>query len=163
MEYIESFEFTLSKNINIGKGGERFDSNILILKAPSEIHDKTATKLKQDFIKAQTAKGDELLASLLSNEKASDNLQTLIKARKETTTESIVDKANIAEVLNLIYSSNLIDAVNFKSTFKKLLLEKDIASIEGEPITDAILSKIDPRDIDKIMGEYIATFLSFSA
>lgn len=133
----DEFEFELTKPIEYHHSGNLETGRLLILKAPSQRNAKERTKLQQGFFRAitsvQNTGGDD--------KKATDNVE--IKG---------------SDIVAIMLSSS-VDMVAFLEDFRRLLTS-GVCLIEGrETLTAALYDKLDPDDVDSILGEYLGNFI----
>lgn len=132
----DEFEFKLSKPIEYAHGGNQEKGELLILTAPTQRQAKERTKLQQGFFRAIT--------SVQSNGE-----------EKKTTDSPEIKGSDIVAIM----LSSPVDMVSFLEDFRRMITS-GVCKIEGrEVLTSALYDKLDPNDIDALLGEYLGNFI----
>jgi hypothetical protein len=151
MQLIKEFEYTLSSPIKYQFNGEHLETNILYLKAPADVHRKIAPKIAQDLMRAFMAQNESFEAKKKEGKKGKKDEEEELKEEVGITKEAII---------MILYSSRVLDIVEFKEKFRELLLSNGICSLNNSVyLSTGHLQQIDQREIDDLMGDYISNFL----
>ena len=136
MRIQDELEFVLERPIEYASNGEKTEGKLLILKAPSSKNQKERIKLQQGFFRAITG---------IKNEG---------KDKDKNDTADIKG----SEILALMLSSD-IDMVAYHEDFKRLITS-GVCMVEGtEILTAPLYDKVDPDDLDRMLGDYLAAFI----
>lgn len=139
----DEVEFRLDRPIEFAQSGEIAKGEILILKAPSAKNQKERIKLQQGFFRAITS---------LKQDGADSN--------KAATTGS--GEISGSEILALMLSSD-VDMVAYSEDFRRLATSGVILVEGSEVLTAPLFDKLHPDDSDRLLGEYLASFILSSA
>lgn len=150
--YKSSFDFTLSEVLHYPRDGEIASTNKLTCFAPSAKHGQIVVKIKQAVMRAFARQAEINSAK----EKASKNIH---KVHKENDAEISGD-----DMLVLLGSSEVVDMADMLNWFKELLLSgvcciPPITKEYRHLLKDGEYDNLPYCDIERLMGEYIATFL----
>ena len=139
---MESFDFTLSKSIEVSSDGEFVSVDEITCHSPSVKHKKPTIRLRQKFMHAikNSSDGKE-------GKKPRDG-----DPKKELTGSDI-------EAMIFMGGGNDEEfAVNFMDTFQNMLLTPGVAYVGKEALRGSDLEKISCEDFERLMGQYIANF-----
>jgi hypothetical protein len=152
MQLIKEFEYTLSSPIKYQFNGEHLETNILYLKAPADVHRKIAPKIAQNVMRAFMAQNENFETKKKDGKKGKKDEEEIQEKKEGEITKEVI--------IMLLYSSRVIDIVEFKEEFRELLLSAGICSLNNNVyLSTGHLQQIDQREIDDLMGDYISNFL----
>lgn len=136
----DSFDFKLDTPFDYHSKGEKKEARLLVCSAPTAKQNRFRVKLKQGFFNA---------------------IQS-IESKGKGEQQGGDTEPTGAEIITLLYSSN-IDMADYLDTFKALLTS-GVCQVEGEETLNSLLfDSIDPDDVDKLCGDYLAFFIISSA
>jgi len=135
---LHEFEFILKEPIKYASKGQENLGFRLTLKAPTAKHREFLIKLKQQFFKA--------LAGLRDNKSALDD--------KGTGADQELDGT---QVLMMLYMSG-IDMVDFQNVMRAMILQ-GLGNLDEVPLTGYLLDQVDQNEFERLIGEYITSFL----
>ena len=152
---MNDFEFKLCREVTYHDNGQAFKTKKLLLRAPSMRQQEYASVLKQGLQRADTEKQDSILKSGILNFDIEK-----IKQLQSECSKSIAKKVTGKEILELISGSKVIVLNDFLESFKDIM-KSGVCLVDGKVIiTDAIIEELDYNECLKLMGDYIASFLS---
>ena len=142
------FEFKLDSLLNYAKEGVIETVDTLVLKAPSAKHAQLISKIKQQLIRAFKQQYED------NKNKPKDNSQQ----------ESSDDSMTPTMLMNLVYSSAVIDMGEFTELFKNLLLSgvcliPPVTQTKKMELQLATYDSLSHSDLERLTGEYLLTFL----
>lgn len=136
-----SVEYVLENPVTYHCKGEKREGQMIVLHAPTAKQNRIRQQLQQSFVRA--------LRSLRN---------TSTDANAEAGSSDAADMTS-SDVLSILMMSD-IDLYEFNELFKKLLFD-GAGMIEGdEKITSRIYEDFSAYDCDKLLGEYMAAFIS---
>lgn len=162
----DDFEFNLTKPIlyKSKNSAEQEEAFKLILSAPTNKQRTQRIRLKQ-FIKQAADSSEQKLVKALSPEafeimlKMGQEQNAEAKAKEARTPEEIEAEGN--NFVDQIYSCSEIKAEAVIEEF--LVLLQEVCLVEGDSkLTKPLFDKMTPGDTDRLLGAYIANFISGS-
>lgn len=142
------FDFVLKDPIQFDNQGKIETGNALVLKAPSNAQRRWTTQIKAAFMGAVAEQQRNAPADMISN----------AKAQAQASGKDANASMTGGEIMAVIYSSSG-DIEKVESAFKSLILSQGICMIEGkQALTNILFDKISDRDMDRLMGDYLANF-----
>jgi len=142
-EYKTEIEFNLSSPVKYHAGGKIEESYTLILKAPSNRVGRQCNQLKQGFMRALKGLADSSGDVKVHNGDAK---------KQEITAEEIIEVLQMSE----------IDYSDYVETFKSLLTNKMAMVSNDIALNGVMFDELSIDDTDKMLGEYLESFLLVS-
>jgi len=140
---IRQFDFILNVPIKYALDGNETQAQLLALKAPSNKSRKYAAKLKQGFYKSIVALKDTFTESDTSSNKKEEN-----------------DKFDGEQVVQMLMMAGVVDFEDYLDNFKKLITNHGICRIDDKmPLNDHLFDEISYDDSERLLGDYLSTFL----
>lgn len=146
---IKEIEIELSEPISFHKGGEISTSNLLLIKAPTNMHRYKLLKLKQGFMSAMTE------ATAKSPKPSDSELKVVQDTSDSDNKSSVFDAATIKNIL-------LMSSLDLEAYFKVLkdILCQDSCYIDGTiRMTDMLFESLSLEDSELVLGKYLESFL----
>jgi len=137
-EFKSEFVYNVETPFDYHKGGQVEKARELILKAPSNRQRRESAKLKQGFFRA--------LKSMADN-----------KGDVDAGDQKGDGAISGDEVVSIIMMSN-VDLVDYQESFRDILIN-DSCFVGDIKLTSPMYDSMSDADTEKLMGEYIATFL----
>lgn len=138
-EYKTEIVFDLISPIEYHSKGNVEQSYQLILKAPSNRVGRQGNQLKQGFMRALKSLAD-----------TSGKVETgKDQESKDITAEEIIEVLQMSDV----------DYADYIDTFKSLITNKIAEVTEGVFLTNPMFDSLSIDDTDKMLGEYLESFL----
>lgn len=145
----EEFTFKLSKPLNYQDTQSDQDANELVLKAPIGEHEKYVCKLQQQLMQAMFKVRKLVGTENEAQSKDKDSLDEDDQVKKD--------------MVLMALQAGCEDLYEFKCTFYKMIC-KGLCYIDGPnektKITPDLLGDLSLPDKDKLVGEYVANFIS---
>jgi len=135
-DFKEEFIFTLVKPFPYHDKGTETLCTELILKAPSNKQRRQTAKLKQGFFRALPK----------------DDGQDKGKGSGD-------GKITGTQIITIIMMSQEVDLGEYQESFRDLLLNGGAMVNDSQKLTAPLYDNMCDQDTQKLMGEYIATFL----
>jgi hypothetical protein len=147
LDIVEEFTFELNKPIKAHIRGESRDVSVLTIKAPCNRNQKFMIKLRQGLNRAimGMAKPDEASVSAAKNQIESSDSD---------------DEFDAGGYTQMMFMSS-IDMVQYCEDFKGLLLQTCFM-VDSIPLTSPCYDQMLESDTQRLLGEYLKTFLSLS-
>lgn len=140
---MKELEFHLEEPLEYAHDGDPATTEEITLKAPKTRQRKTVGKLKQYFFRALPKDQTD------DDEKKQDQPQDEVEIKGD-------------EIIFLIAQSD-VDYTDFIEQGRKLMLSGTAEVAPGVPLTDVLIDRMSIDDVDRMIGEYVATFIVRSA
>lgn len=140
---IKEFTFNLSENVTYSNGSDQTESGYIVFTAPTSKNKKECRFLRQAFYRS--------INSLKSKNKDEDSTEKEINV--DFKGSDIID----------LFAMGSEDLDKICEAAERLFLN-GVAEIGGEvKLTRPIMDRIDPEDLDEMIGEYLRNFILRSA
>lgn len=149
MFYKEEFVFELKDELEYQSGGDQ-KTKELVMKAPTGRHERFVCKLQQQLTKA------------MFNTRKLVSIEGEAKVETPEVSEEEEEQAKKDFVL-MALQAGCDDLYDFKQTLYKMLCDGLCyinGPVERVKLTMALLSDIPLRDKDRLVGDYVANFIS---
>lgn len=156
---VDEFEYQLKKPIEISDGGAggsggMITVNSITLIAPSARNSKAATGL-------QRMVNQSLSASRTDKEPTAEDKKKAEEEAQKNKDKPIRERFPAKDVINILAASNLAgNTLEDANGFLFSLLSNGCAKMNDKPAKQGDLDKLGLYDLQNILGEYVANFLS---
>ena len=145
-EFKTEIRVTLSTPIRYSTKGEFKETEILVLKAPTNRVLSQVSFLQQGFMRVIRAEEEKIPSSQIEEIKAENN-------------SSGGDELNGKQMMLAIKASEFVDFQEYANVFRDMLTH-NLAFLDGEEkLTKPVLDEIYTHDMDKIMEAYFENFI----